>query len=178
MEEVARMYGFEPNRNHFIRCPFHDERTASLSIKGNHWHCFGCNEGGSVIDFVMKLCNLPFPAAVVRLNSDFHLGLTNARPAPDELARLRRERMEADRARRLFEADYDARCREFRRLWAAKRDKAPHSPSDPIDPEYAEACLKLDGLDWWFQEHPYKKEVSTYRRVYVHSRGLRDAGAV
>lgn len=58
MDEVARHYGFEPNRAGFMRCPFHQgDHTASLKIYAGDrgWHCFGCNSGGSVIDFVMRL---------------------------------------------------------------------------------------------------------------------------
>lgn len=43
-----------------VRCPFHDDETPSLSIttadtdsaQRNTFHCFGCKEKGSVIDFV------------------------------------------------------------------------------------------------------------------------------
>ena len=39
------------------RCPFHDDTTPSLVVspKKNLWHCLGaCQQGGSVIDWVMK----------------------------------------------------------------------------------------------------------------------------
>jgi len=52
-------------------CPFHDEKSPSFTInpaKG-FWHCFGCNEGGDVISFVMKLDHLGFGEAVERLAS-------------------------------------------------------------------------------------------------------------
>jgi hypothetical protein len=48
------------------RCPFHEERTASFTVylKQNSWYCYGCNEGGSVIDFVMLKYNIDFLSAV------------------------------------------------------------------------------------------------------------------
>lgn len=72
------MYGFQPNHAGFIPCPFHQgDRTASLKLytgtKG--WHCFGCNRGGSVVDFVAELFNLAPLEAVRKLNADFRLGL-------------------------------------------------------------------------------------------------------
>jgi DNA primase len=158
MDAVARYYGFHPNRSGNILCPFHHEKTASLKIytePGRGFHCYGCGEGGSVIDFVMKLLSIPYSAALVRLNADFHLGLTNEKPDPKELARLHRERREAEERRRAFEAEYEIRTNQFRRLWAAKVHKAPQSPGDEFDPEYVEACKTLDALDWWFQEHPF-----------------------
>lgn len=50
-------------------CPFHDERTPSFHVRPQaaHWHCFGCNEGGDVIDFVQKVDHLGFTEAVERL---------------------------------------------------------------------------------------------------------------
>lgn len=79
MDEVARHYGFEPNRAGFMRCPFHQgDHTASLKIYAGDrgWHCFGCNSGGSVIDFVMRLYDINFRQAVLRLDLDFGLGLS------------------------------------------------------------------------------------------------------
>ena len=36
------------------RCPFHDDREASLVVTPgkNLWHCFGCQIGGGPIDWV------------------------------------------------------------------------------------------------------------------------------
>lgn len=54
-------------------CPFHKEETPSFCVnltKGT-WHCFGkCNEGGSVISFVMKAEKLSLPLAVRKLLKD------------------------------------------------------------------------------------------------------------
>ena len=38
------------------RCPFHDDREASLVVSPakNLWHCFGCQIGGGPIDWVIK----------------------------------------------------------------------------------------------------------------------------
>lgn len=49
-------------------CPFHEEKTPSFFIfPDNHFHCFGCGEHGSSIDFVMKTKNLDFVSAVKEL---------------------------------------------------------------------------------------------------------------
>lgn len=46
-------------------CPFHDERTPSFNIfPDNHYHCFGCGEHGSSIDFIMKTQTKTFLEAV------------------------------------------------------------------------------------------------------------------
>ncbi|QGH69533.1 DNA primase [Pseudactinotalea sp. HY158] len=50
-------------------CPFHDERTPSFHVRPQLglYHCFGCGEGGDVIDFVMKIDHLAFAEAVEHL---------------------------------------------------------------------------------------------------------------
>lgn len=47
-------YGLKPNRNNMVKCPFHEDNKASLVLypKTNTWHCFGCDKGTDVIDFI------------------------------------------------------------------------------------------------------------------------------
>lgn len=92
MLEVVRFYGYTPNRG-FICCPFHNEKTPSCKIYADGFHCFGCGESGSVIDFTAKLFNLDPIGACRRLNDDFRLCLPIDRPptrAEQEAAKARR----------------------------------------------------------------------------------------
>ena len=47
-------------------CPFHSEKTGSFHVNQNKqiYKCFGCGEGGDVINFIMKIENLDFMEAV------------------------------------------------------------------------------------------------------------------
>ncbi|MEG1409911.1 MAG: DNA primase [Terrisporobacter sp.] len=47
-------------------CPFHSEKTGSFHVNANKqiYKCFGCGEGGDVINFVMKMENLDFMDSV------------------------------------------------------------------------------------------------------------------
>jgi DNA primase len=50
-------------------CPFHDEKSPSFHVtpsKG-YFHCFGCQTGGDVIAFLMKIDHLSFAETVERL---------------------------------------------------------------------------------------------------------------
>lgn len=52
-------------------CPFHDEKSPSFHVspaKGLY-HCFGCQEGGDTVDFIMKLDHLSFAETIERLAS-------------------------------------------------------------------------------------------------------------
>jgi DNA primase len=54
------------------KCPFHADDTASLIITPakNLWHCFGCQIGGGVVDWVMKSRGVSFRHAVQLLKED------------------------------------------------------------------------------------------------------------
>ena len=47
-------------------CPFHDDKTPSLSVSPEKkiFRCFGCGTSGNAITFLRKHKNLPFPEAV------------------------------------------------------------------------------------------------------------------
>ena len=47
-------------------CPFHKEKTPSFTVDTSKqlYHCFGCGEGGDVINFVEKIENMEFVEAV------------------------------------------------------------------------------------------------------------------
>ncbi|MFJ9378577.1 DNA primase [Streptomyces sp. NPDC101455] len=50
-------------------CPFHDEKSPSFQVSPSKglFHCFGCQEGGDTITFVMKVDHLTFSESVERL---------------------------------------------------------------------------------------------------------------
>lgn len=68
-ELIERETGEKFNREGFIKCPFHGEKTPSMSIKffpdknKYKFKCFGCNAGGDAIDFISKLKNLDYKKA-------------------------------------------------------------------------------------------------------------------
>ena len=86
-EVVGRHVTWSKERSNFSRgdywacCPFHGEKTPSFHAveSTGRYHCFGCHESGSAIDFLMKIERLSFPEAVERLAADAGLPL----PAKD-----------------------------------------------------------------------------------------------
>ena len=62
LTEVANAGG----RGAKIRCPFHEEGSASCYLypEDNHFHCFGCGAHGSVMDLVAQLRGVSFGEAI------------------------------------------------------------------------------------------------------------------
>jgi len=76
------------------RCPFHQEKTPSFMVNPERqiFHCFGCQEGGDVFGFLMKMENLSFPEAVEKLAHRAGVKLARAEgmgPREKEILRLK-----------------------------------------------------------------------------------------
>ena len=58
-------------------CPFHSEKTPSFSVDAERglFYCFGCQKGGSLIDFLMETDKLSFLEAVEELAERAHVTL-------------------------------------------------------------------------------------------------------
>ena len=78
-------------REHLGLCPFHKEKTPSFTVNDEKgfYHCFGCGEHGSAIDFVMKVENVSFPEAVERLAHD--AGMAVPQDTPEERERSKQQ---------------------------------------------------------------------------------------
>ena len=76
-------------RNYWGCCPFHHEKTPSFSVAPDKgfFYCFGCQAGGNVFNFLMKVENVEFFDAVKLLAAKLHI------PLPE------REKSEQDRRR-------------------------------------------------------------------------------
>lgn len=77
IRDVAERYGVavkrEPNERGWSLCPFHNEKTPSLSFRDNRFHCFGCHEGGDAVDMVGKLYDISPKEAAQKIAHDFGL---------------------------------------------------------------------------------------------------------
>ena len=59
-------------------CPFHGEKTASMSFTDveNLFHCFGCKEGGDIFKYVQEINNLEFQNAIEFVADKYGFKLT------------------------------------------------------------------------------------------------------
>jgi DNA primase len=164
MVAVAERYGFSVNRAGDMVCPFQEHSHPALHVypEDRGWYCFHCGEGGSVIDFVAKLFHLTPRQAAIRLDNDFHLGLTTQRPdrrAVNEWVEKRRREQDKLAA---YQAEYDAKCREAYAIRSAP--KPP--PGSPLWGEYAALLGRLDYLEnCWFEQHKWAERYSDLQEM-------------
>lgn len=150
IEDVARHYGLQLNRQNRASCCFHGpDKHPSLSFKGRGFKCFACGEGGDAIKLTQQLIGARSPMEALKtLNHDFHLGLTLDKPVPQKAvqeAKTQRDTLDA------FE-EWELRAG---RVWAAwcrlltewKENFAPQFTGDTIDWRYEEACKNIEYAD-------------------------------
>lgn len=143
MQEIACFYGFKPNRQNYIPCPFHSEKTASLRLYDKSFYCFGCGTGGDLIKFVQLYFNISFAQALVRINSDFRLGLSNKKPVYSRP--IKREPTPAE----LYEIEYNEKWEEYHELLWAREKLKPKSDDEALNPLFVKSLQKLEHLQAW-----------------------------
>lgn len=78
-------------RGYMAVCPFHQEKTPSMSVDRARglYHCFGCGKGGDIFDFVRETRGVEFTEALDMLASK--AGITLVRDPAEARNRGRRE---------------------------------------------------------------------------------------
>jgi DNA primase len=91
-------------------CPFHDEKSPSFNVTParGFFYCFGCQEGGDVIDFIQKIDQVSFSEAVETLAARVGIQLRydeSGTAMPRREANLRPRLIEANRVAAEFYVD-------------------------------------------------------------------------
>lgn len=144
LRQAAENCGFDISRSSIICCPFHKDDSPSMKLYDDHFYCFGCGEHGDVIDFVSKLFSVSPKEAAKRLAQDFGIcydsehHIDTSKYRKDSILRKIRTSQEKDKENHV----YNVLCSYFRLLQDWKRDYAPSSPDDKVDPRFVEALTK------------------------------------
>ncbi len=87
-------------KTYFGLCPFHSEKTPSFSVEPakQFFYCFGCNKGGSVIQFIMDIEHLEFLDALKYLADRAGIVLPEPEdPGERDKSRRRKEILEINK---------------------------------------------------------------------------------
>lgn len=97
-------------RNYWGCCPFHNEKSPSFSVTPDKgfFYCFGCQTGGNVFNFLMKVENITFFEAVKLLAKKLDIALPE-REKSEHDKQVERERANLFRAN-LLARDFFHSC--------------------------------------------------------------------
>ena len=133
---AAEHYGMTVARNGMVCCPFHDDWHPSMKLYHDHFHCFGCQANGDVIEFTSKLFGITALEAAQKLAADF--GIREARPSV--LDKLKTYQTQAENEKLCFRV-----LREYLHIlqdW--KKKYAPQTPQEKPHEHFVEACHMLE----------------------------------
>ena len=147
--DVAEHYGISVNHSKKAHCPWHDDKTPSLSFKNQRFKCFGCNVGGDVIDLVKLLAGAQTPLDAVReINHTFRLGFDLDKPVPSDAIQLRKLIQERKRRFEVWERNTVIILNAyFRFLRDCLTTYAPRHPDEELHYLFVEALHKLDYIE-------------------------------
>lgn len=156
--DVLKVYGCDAGRGRTIRetgripCPLHHGQHDNFAYTQRSFHCYVCGAGGSVIDLVMALLHLSFRDALVQLDSDFRLGLTDVEPNIGTVYRIRKKNEQESADLRAYRREYESKTREYCLLHSISKPPDNH----PSMGEYARLLGRLEYLGWWFDTHHWR----------------------
>jgi DNA polymerase len=71
-----------------VSCPFHDDVEPSCTIYPDHWHCYGCGEHGTRLDWLVRVEHLTAAEAVSYLHDFQGLGIPTPQNRDQDAERL------------------------------------------------------------------------------------------
>ena len=128
-------------------CPFHSDRSPSMTAKNGHWECWSCHAKGDVIDFPMKYFGIGFRDAVTKLVTDFGISIEGDSHIDKEQAMWAQIQRESESRNRAEYRKY--LIGEIDKLTVAHREMLQHGAPDWMLSQYAEEIddliLTLEG---------------------------------
>lgn len=185
--KVAELYGLKLNRAYKCVCPFHKEKTASLSISPQKqiWKCFGCGKGGDSISLVSELLNINALEAAKSINYTLGLGLDpNQKSNYFEINKYKNKQKTEEIFKQWENKTFQLLCDYLHLLWKWEEEKAPKNMEEEPDDLFVEAMHNKDYIDYlidsifingtnedkiWFWKH----EKKVVRRIETRVRTFR-----
>jgi flavodoxin len=149
IKDIAKYYGLEVNRGGFISCLFHAEKTPSMKVYNDHFHCFGCGKHGDVTDLTAQIFNLSPLDAAKKLAADFGVWYDGKDRYNSERKPTIKEQMTyysvVARERQAFRILNDY-C-NF--LAVCRKEYAPKTPKDEWHPLFIQSLQNLSTLEYY-----------------------------
>ena len=128
LADVVRKYGIKVNRYGMCQCPFHQDRGPSMKIyPDGHFHCFGCNAHGDVINFVAMHDGTDLKTAFLSLGGTYDTGSVNPHEATKKTEKQQQLRYLKDMRKEISWYRWRKVCDEIDRLQILPESKEPYS---------------------------------------------------
>ncbi len=187
--KVAELYGLKLNRAYKCVCPFHKEKTASLSISPQKqiWKCFGCGKGGDSISLVSELLNINALEAAKSINYTLGLGLDpNQKSNYFEINKYKNKQKTEEIFKQWENKTFQLLCDYLHLLWKWEEEYVPKNMEEDPNDLFVEAMHNKDYIDYlietifingtnedkiWFWKHEKKvvrrieSRVRTFRAI-------------
>ena len=187
--KVAELYGLKLNRAYKCVCPFHKEKTASLSISPQKqiWKCFGCGKGGDSISLVSELLNINALEAAKSINYTLGLGLDPKQKSNYfEINKYKNKQKTEEIFKKWENKTFQLLCDYLHLLWKWEEEYAPKNMEEDPNDLFVEAMHNKDYIDYlietifingtnedkiWFWKHEKKvvrrieSRVRTFRAI-------------
>ena len=187
--KVAELYGMKLNRAYKCVCPFHKEKTASLSISPQKqiWKCFGCGKGGDVISLVSELLNINALEAAKSINYTLGLGLDPNQKSSYFQINKYKNRQKTEEMFKKWELDTFILLTDYLHLlWRWEEEYVPKNMEEDPNELFVEAMHNKDYIEYvidtifiegtngdkiWFWKHEknvvkrIESRIRTYRTI-------------
>lgn len=153
--KVAELYGVKLNRAYKCVCPFHKEKTASLSISPQKqiWKCFGCGKGGDAISLVSELLNINALEAAKSINYTLGLGLDpNQKSNYFEINKYKDKQKTEEIFKQWENKTFQLLCDYFHLICKWAETEAPKSPEEDANDLFVEAMHNKDYIEYLIDE--------------------------
>ena len=143
---VLSRYGYSTSPRKRIPCPLHSGTDPNFCYTDQVFHCWTCGAKGNVVSLVMQLFGLSFRQALMKLNTDFCLGLSAHKPS----IRERQQMMESRKVQKAYEGMTEERKRLYRGLSAYHRELFRYTIENPED---MDAKTLQQEVEAWLDEN-------------------------
>lgn len=189
IEDLLDYYNIKKYGQHNYKCPFHNDKHPSASVKNGYFHCFTCNKSWNVVRFVQEYEHISCYKALQFLDNKFNLNLFREKTdkEKEEIAireRKRQKELEAKKIKEKFINDILIKINNKIKVltqinrdlgltveFASKRFYKPNSPYGHLIDLYFTNLKQLDFLEWLYYKliKSYYPE-TIYDYIYPYSR--------
>ena len=141
--ETAQYYGLVLTRGSFTNCIFHGDRTPSMKLYSDHFHCFGCGKHADIITLTEQIFILSPYQAVQKLAQDFHIIQNGGYEKITPIKIGKQSYTEQENQTSILLNLY------YTFLEKCRKDYRPENPDDELHPLFVESLMKYDQYNYY-----------------------------